>query len=158
MPELPPWDDLRDGIGCPFELPRTHIGKFMIFVETLSISTLYLPREQTYRGACALIFDPRHVCRIDELDRGEWARLADDIWAAERAVYRAFEPDHVNVECLGMTVPHLHWHIIPRYKDDGRFGGPIWTTTREEMPRTRLDEAEYASLAARIAAALEMNA
>jgi diadenosine tetraphosphate (Ap4A) HIT family hydrolase len=158
MSELPPWDDLRDGKGCPFAPPRARIADFMLPVRTMSVSTLYLAREQTYRGACALIFDPRHVVRIDELTREEWLALANDIWMAERAIYRAFEPDHVNIECLGMAVPHLHWHIIPRYKDDGRFGGPIWMTTREEMTRTRLEEPEYERLVETIVAALKTDA
>jgi diadenosine tetraphosphate (Ap4A) HIT family hydrolase len=57
-----------------------------------------------------------------------------------------------------MAVPHLHWHIIPRYKDDGRFGGPIWMTTREEMTRTRLEEPEYERLVETIVAALKTDA
>lgn len=158
MSELPSWDDLRDGKGCPFETPRPQVSDFMFFVKALSASTLYLAREQTYRGACVLIFDPRHAVRIDELTRDEWARLANDIWIAERAIYRALEPDHINIECLGMSVPHLHWHIIPRYRDDGRFGGPIWTTTREEMPRTRLPEPEYERMKASINDAIESDA
>ena len=54
---------------------------------------------------------------------------------AERYVTRAFQPDHVNLECLGNTVPHLHVAIIPRYRSDPRWGHPIWTTSRAEMPK-----------------------
>ena len=48
-------------------------------------------------------------------------------------------PDHVNVESLGNVVPHLHWHIIPRYVGDARWGMPIWTTRSSAMPDHRLD-------------------
>jgi diadenosine tetraphosphate (Ap4A) HIT family hydrolase len=41
------------------------------------------------------------------------------------------------VERLGNTVPHLHWGLIPRYKNDRRWGHPIWTTERSEMKHTR---------------------
>jgi diadenosine tetraphosphate (Ap4A) HIT family hydrolase len=34
-------------------------------------------------------------------------------------------PDKVNPASLGNVVPHLHWHVIPRYLDDGHFPRPI---------------------------------
>ena len=27
---------------------------------------------------------------------------------------------------LGNVVPHLHWHVIPRFRGDPRFPNPIW--------------------------------
>lgn len=142
MTKLPPWRELQRGLGCPFDAPRTGIDEFMHPVRKLTVSTLFLTKEQTYRGACVLIFDPRHVTRIDELGPDEWSAFADDLGRAERAVFRAFAPDHVNVASLGSLVPHLHWHIIPRYEDDPRWGGPVWTTLIEEMPRTFPGDAE----------------
>ena len=124
----------------------------MHIVQKLSASTLYLTSEQAYRGACILVYDLRHVVRIDQLDSREWLDLAGDLWRAESAIFRALSPDHINIECLGSIMPHLHWHIIPRYKDDARWGGPIWTTRREEMPGLRLDETGYRQLAGSIAA------
>jgi len=55
---------------------------------------------------------------------------------------------------LGNTVPHLHWGLIPRYKNDGRWGNPVWTTERSEMKTVLLDEAEYAAAAQRLLEAL----
>jgi len=127
----------------------------MYFVRKLSVATLYLSREQTYRGACLLIYDTEHAIRIDQLSADEWANFARDIYVAESAMFRALQPDHINVESLGNSIPHLHWHILPRYKNDGRWGGPIWLTTREEMPNARLEESEYLSLAASINSAFD---
>jgi diadenosine tetraphosphate (Ap4A) HIT family hydrolase len=97
-----------------------------------------------------LVFDPRHVTRLDQLTSQEWAAFSQDLGRAEAAVYHTFKPDHINIECLGSTAPHLHWHIIPRYRTDPRWGGPIWTTDRSEMANTRLSESEYRSLAEQI--------
>jgi diadenosine tetraphosphate (Ap4A) HIT family hydrolase len=36
------------------------------------------------------------------------------------------QPLKVNVASLGNVVPHLHWHIIPRYADDAHFPAPVW--------------------------------
>jgi diadenosine tetraphosphate (Ap4A) HIT family hydrolase len=148
------WDSQRSSDNCPFDRPREGIAEFMVEIRALSVATLYLEKIQTYRGHCVLIFDPRHVTRIDELSAAEWSQLASDIRITELALIKAFQPDHVNIASLGQVVPHLHWHIIPRYVDDPRWGGPIWTTSPDEMQKAYLRESEYAELVSVIRAAL----
>lgn len=150
MNALRPWDDLNAGIGCTLCAPRPNYSEFHHFVRKLSVSSLYLAKEQTFRGTCGLIFDPRHVTRLDQLSSQEWMAFSQDLARAEAAVYRTTNPDHINIECLGNTVPHLHWHIIPRYRSDPRWGGPIWTTDKSDMLNTRLSESEYIVLAEQI--------
>ena len=36
------------------------------------------------------------------------------------------QPHKINLASLGNVVPHLHWHVIPRYSDDLHFPNPIW--------------------------------
>jgi diadenosine tetraphosphate (Ap4A) HIT family hydrolase len=64
------------------------------------------------------------------------------------------QPDHINVESLGNVVPHLHWHIIPRYVDDPRWGMPIWTTPLSAMPDARLETSDRETLLRRLRGAL----
>jgi methyltransferase (TIGR00027 family) len=132
------------GASCPLDAPRPASNEYWDHVATLSVSSLYLARNQTYRGYCQLVFDPRHVARVDQLSRQEWASLASDLFTAQQAVVRAVNPDHVNVESLGNVVPHLHWHIIPRHVGDPQWGAPIWMTPLDSMPDTPLrgDERE----------------
>jgi diadenosine tetraphosphate (Ap4A) HIT family hydrolase len=122
---LASWFELRSGDGCPLCAPRPRVSEHTYFVCHLSVSTLYLSRDQSYRGTCAVVYDPAHVTRPSELSEIEWQHFAGDIRIAERSVTQAFRPDHVNVECLGNTVPHLHAAIIPRYRSDSRWGRPI---------------------------------
>ncbi len=149
------WETRRAAAGCTFDVPRAGIATHMLEIARLSVATLYLERIQTYRGHCVLVFDPHHATRIDELSDDEWQHLADDLRRAERAVYRAFRPDHINIASIGQVVPHLHWHIIPRYVNDPRWGGPIWTTTPDEMQKTLLADADYAALVAQVRAELQ---
>ena len=37
----------------------------------------------------------------------------------------ARDPVKMNYLTLGNTVPHLHTHVVPRYRDDPAPGGPI---------------------------------
>jgi methyltransferase (TIGR00027 family) len=118
------------------------------------VSSLYLTKNQTYRGQCQLIFDSRHVARLDQLSQPEWTLLAADLFTAQRAVTRVVAPDHVNVESLGNVVPHLHWHIIPRYVGDPMWGAPVWRVPLDSMPDTRLPDEERAALLAGLRKAL----
>lgn len=144
---LPSWIDLRSGHGCPLCAPRPAVDEYRYFVSKLSVSTLYLTRDQSYRGTCAVVYDPAHVTRPSELSEVDWRQFASDTWLAERAVTDAFRPDHINLECLGNTVPHLHIAVIPRYRSDPRWGHPVWTTSRDELPKTLADDAECERLA-----------
>ena len=66
---------------------------------------------------------------------------------AELAVeLRIVKADHVNIESLGNVLPHLHWHIVPRYENDPRWGLPIWTTAMTDMLYTRLEPDDHAQL------------
>ena len=127
------WDDLASGRGCPFDEPRTEPNEYWDSIVRLSASTLCLCKNQACRGQCILIFDPRHVTRLDRLTGQEWASFMSDLNRAIRAIAAFFQPDHLNVVSEGNVIPHLRWHIIPRFKSDPRWGAPITMTTMEEM-------------------------
>ena len=48
------------------------------------------------------------------------------VFAAEAALLEVMAPDKVNLASLGNVVPHLHWHVIPRFADDPHFPNPVW--------------------------------
>lgn len=112
-----------DGIDCPFCPPRPDDSPFWIKIATLGTSTLYLDRNQTYWGHCLLVFDARHVIGMESLAPGEFTGFMADLHASARAIAAACQPDLMNYASLGNVIPHLHWHLVPRYKDDPRWGG-----------------------------------
>ena len=73
------WTERVEGLNCRFDQPRAELAKDLHFVEQLSASTLYLERNQSYRGYCVLIYDRGHVARIDQLTRNEWLEVAGDL-------------------------------------------------------------------------------
>ena len=155
MSELPSWDDLESGLECPLCAPRPEQNEFIFLVRKLGVSSLYLSMNQAHYGTALLIFDLKHVVRLDQLSEHEWSRYAADLHCAESAIMEVVSPDHINVELLGNAVPHLHWHIIPRYRSEDRWGGPIWTTEQSEQPVNRLEDSEYHNLAGKINLALD---
>lgn len=146
--------DIARGIDCPLDAPRPATNDHWDLVATLSVSSLYLAKNQTYRGQSQLIFDRRHAARPDELTREEWLAFSADLFAAQHAIMRTVGADHVNIESLGNIVPHLHWHIIPRYRSDPRWGAPVWLPSLDDMVDTRLAPAERETLIAAIRSAI----
>ena len=142
---------------CPMDAPRAASTDHWDLVAPLTVSSLYLTTNQTYRGHCQLIFDPRHATAPAQLSGGEWLSYSGDLYVAQRAIVSVVQPDHLNVELLGNVVPHLHWHIIPRYRTDPRWGQPIWSTPLSSMPDTRLDPSDRHALLTALRAALTPN-
>lgn len=131
---------------CPLCQPRPDDSAQWIKVRKLSVSTLYLDRNQTYRGHCQLVYDTAHVAGIEKLPAAEFSLLMGDLHRAAAAICRAVRPDHMNYASLGNVVPHVHWHLVPRYQTDPRWGSPIYKTEASDMVVTRLSESEYGSL------------
>jgi hypothetical protein len=52
------------------------------------------------------------------------------VFAVEAAVREIARPDKINLASLGNVVPHLHWHVIPRWADDPHFPDAIWAAPR----------------------------
>jgi diadenosine tetraphosphate (Ap4A) HIT family hydrolase len=67
-----------------------------------------------------------HVREMSDLSADDAAYLLQTVLAAERALRAVLAPDKINLASLGNAVPHLHWHVIPRYAADAHFPQPIW--------------------------------
>jgi diadenosine tetraphosphate (Ap4A) HIT family hydrolase len=63
---------------------------------------------------------------MTDLDTAARERLMRVVFAAETAVRRVMRPDKINLACFGNMVPHLHWHVIPRFADDRHFPNSVW--------------------------------
>ena len=62
------------------------------------------------------------------------------VFAVEEAIRHVMHPDKVNLAALGNMVPHIHWHVIPRYKDDAFYPGSAWSKRMQETPESILLE------------------
>ncbi|OWF66346.1 HIT family protein [Polynucleobacter hirudinilacicola] len=90
-------------------------------------------------GFCRVIWN-RHVPEMTDLTYGEREHLMTLVFAVEEAIRHVMHPDKVNLAALGNMVPHIHWHIIPRYKDDAFFPGSAWSKRVQETPTSVLLE------------------
>ena len=123
----------------------------MIEVATLQVSTLYLFKEQTYRGRCVVAYK-EHVNELFELPEAELTLFVQDVARAAKAMKTALNPAKINYGAYSDKLPHLHMHLVPKYTD-----GPSWGTTFTMMPEPKhlLTDPGYAELIGAIKAKLD---
>jgi diadenosine tetraphosphate (Ap4A) HIT family hydrolase len=108
----------------------------------MDISTLYLFKEQTYQGRCLLSFRG-HKSELFDLQDQELMLFAKDLKRASNALSKAFDADKINYGAYSDKLPHLHFHLVPKYE-----GGPSWGSTFDMMPEKKilLSDQEYMNL------------
>ena len=89
-----------------------------------------------YPGFCRVIWNA-HVREMTDLPVADRQQLMAIVFAVEDVVRRLFSPDKINLASFGNMVPHLHWHIIPRWRDDRHFPEPVWGQVRRDDPGGR---------------------
>ena len=50
----------------------------------------------------------------------------------EKEMITYYQPDKVNIASFGNYVPHVHFHIQARFKDDNYFPEPTWGEKQRE--------------------------
>lgn len=90
-------------------------------------------------GFCRVIWN-HHVTEMTDLSSGEREHLMALVFAVEEAVRHVMHPDKMNLASLGNLVPHIHWHVIPRYIDDAFFPGSAWSEKVQKANVRRLEE------------------
>jgi histidine triad (HIT) family protein len=71
-----------------------------------------------------LVIPKTHFFRISDLDEGTAGELFKLVLKVNKAIKESINPDAFTVgindgKAAGQAVPHLHIHIIPRFKADG---------------------------------------
>lgn len=135
--------------NCSYCARGALVDAFAIPICELSVSTLYLFREQSHPGRCIVAYKD-HVSEIIDLTKEERDLFFDDVEKAAKAIHTAFHPDKLNYGAYGDTGCHLHFHLVPKYKDGYEWGGTFQMNPGE----TLLTDEEYAGMVEKIKACL----
>jgi len=119
-------------------------------VAELEYCYVQLNRDQFFPGYC-LVFAKKHVTELFHLDPAMRAALMEEVNGVAAALAEVYRPSKMNYELLGNMVPHMHWHLVPRFIDDPLWPRPIWSEPHEEKT---LDPSDYQEAAGRIRRAL----
>ena len=136
--------------ACAYCDEGAALDAFGIKIFELPASKLVLFKEQSHKGR-VIVASKHHVSEIVELSEADRNAFFDDVNRVAKALHATFHPDKVNYGAYGDTGHHLHFHLVPKYKDDEfEWGG----TFAMNPDRVHLTDAEYDELAKAIVANL----
>jgi len=67
-----------------------------------------------------------HVAEFSDLSSEDRNRLMHVVYVVEQGLRQLLNPTKINLASFGNMVPHLHWHVIPRFDHDPHYPNPIW--------------------------------
>lgn len=127
--------------NCSYCAEGDLVAKFGIKICELPASKVYLFKEQSHKGRC-IVASKYHVSEMTALTDEQRNEFFADVNKVATAIHSAFSPDKVNYGAYGDTGCHLHFHLVPKYKD-----GFEWGSTFAMNPeQITLTEQEYTAL------------
>lgn len=80
----------------------------------------------TFNKGYVLFLYKKHLTELHQIPIKERQEFLLEMSQVAEATLKATNADKMNYELLGNTEPHLHWHLIPRYKTESDPSNPIW--------------------------------
>ena len=131
--------------NCAYCVEGELLDAFGIKICELESSKVYLFKEQSHLGR-VIVAQKKHVSELVELSQEELHLYFDEVAKVANVLHKLFQPEKVNYGAYGDTGHHLHFHLVPKYKDGYEWGGVFAMNPGEKY----LTEQEYAELVEKI--------
>lgn len=115
--------------------------ELMIEICDLNVSTVFLFKEQSYKGRC-IVAHKNHAKELYELQDEDLLHFMEDVNQVARAMKEMYNPAKINYGAYSDTLPHLHIHLCPKYKGENDFG----STFVMNPGKVYLSDKEYADM------------
>lgn len=119
-------------------------GSYMRKICGLEAGTVFLSNDQRHRGRCYVVLN-KHRTELFHLEGDELSAYMRDVANTAKAVQQAFSPDKINYAAYGDNHDHLHFHVVPKQRQDRSWGAAF-----ELTGGTALSEDEYEAIIALI--------
>lgn len=113
---------MSDPKDCLYCQNNQTLSDLMIEFAQLSVSRVFLFKEQTYRGRCLVAYKD-HVNDLNELSDEDRNAFMADVVKVTRAMDKTFHPAKINYGAYSDKLSHLHFHLAPKYEGGPDFGG-----------------------------------
>ena len=127
--------------NCSYCAEGALLDAFGIKIGELPLSKVILFKEQSHRGR-VIVACKRHVDDITQLSREDRVQYLEDVNHVAEILHEVFHPDKINFGAYGDTMHHLHFHLVPKYKDGYEWGGVFAMNPHEK----ELSQPEYEEL------------
>lgn len=124
--------------NCGYCMRGELLDAFGIYVCDLSVSTLILFKEQSHPGRFIVAYKD-HVSELVDISETDRNAFFADVARAARAIHSVFHPDKINYGAYGDGGCHLHFHLVPKYRDQFEWG----TVFQMNPDKTYLDHDGY---------------
>ena len=131
--------------NCAYCVEGELLDAFGIKICELESSKVYLFKEQSHLGR-VIVAHKKHVSELVELSQEVLHLYFDEVAKVANVLHKLFQPEKVNYGAYGDTGHHLHFHLVPKYKDGYEWGGVFAMNPGEKY----LTEQEYAELVEKI--------
>lgn len=135
---------------CLYCTRNENLDKLMISICDLEVSELFLFREQSHAGRCNVVYKD-HGVEFHELTEEQRTAFMRDVAAAGKAIAEVFKPDKINYGSFADKLSHLHFHLVPKYRDGFEFGGVFEMNPQKNY----LTEIQYREITDKIRSAIE---
>jgi diadenosine tetraphosphate (Ap4A) HIT family hydrolase len=109
-----------------------------------SKARVVLVEHERFPGFCRVVWNA-HVAEMSDLSAADRAYLLELVNTVEATQRELLAPDKINLAAFGNMVPHLHWHVIPRFRWDTHFPESVWGPAQRPA-----DEVAMADVAQRL--------
>jgi len=135
--------------NCGYCVGGEPLAKFGIKICDLQVSQLILFKEQSHPGRVIVSYKD-HISELVDISPEDRAAYFEDVAKAAKAIHKAFHPDKINYGAYGDGGCHLHFHLVPKYKDQFEWGTPF----AMNPGRVTLSDEEYEEVIKKIKDAL----
>lgn len=135
--------------NCGYCMKNELLDPFGIYICDLDASVVVLFKEQSHPGRCIVAFKD-HKSELVELTDEERSAFFADVSRVAKAIHAIFHPDKINYGAFGDSSGHMHFHLVPKYKDQFEWNGVF----QMNPEKTFLSDAEYAGIIEKIKAEL----
>jgi len=136
---------------CAYCAEGELLAAFGIKICDMKMSKLILFKEQSHPGR-VIVACKKHVDDITDLSKEEREAYLEDVNTAAKVLHNVFHPDKINFGAYGDTMHHLHFHLVPKYKEDSFEWGDVFAMNPH---RKELTQQEYEEMISRIKEGLE---
>ncbi|MBC2849887.1 HIT family protein [Cetobacterium sp. 8H] len=111
-------------IDCIYCSKDKNLKELMSEICKLEGSILYLFRDQKHLGRCVLAYK-YHATELFEIPRYNYEIYMKELKFVANKLKELFNCDKVNYAVYGDLINHVHFHIVPKYKDGIQWGEPF---------------------------------
>ncbi len=78
------------------------------------------------------IFTNENIKEFSQCNQETKLEILEALDIIEKEMLEYFKPEKINIASFGNYVPHVHFHIMARFKEDSYFPEPMWGKQQRE--------------------------